>query len=79
MNPKLQKKQNESIVHAICALLNSGGGVVKAETENKDYNYDSHGVGLYLPSTFKGYLDEMQQGYLFLIFVKSWMPEASGI
>eukprot|EP00069_Balaena_mysticetus_P020537 bmy_02907T0 len=68
MNPKLQKKQNESIVHAVCALLNSGGGVVKAETENKDYNYDSHGVGLYLPSTFKGYLDEMQQGDLFLIF-----------
>uniref|UniRef100_A0A452UPP9 Uncharacterized protein n=1 Tax=Ursus maritimus TaxID=29073 RepID=A0A452UPP9_URSMA len=79
MNPQLQKKQNKIIVNAICALLNSGGGVVKAEIENKDYNFEIHGVGLKMPSIFKGYLDEMQQGDLFLIFVKSWNAEASGV
>lgn len=79
MNPQLQKKQNKIIMNAICALLNSGGGVVKAEIENKDYNYEIHGVGLKMPSIFKGYLDEMQQGDLFLIFVRSWNAEASGV
>nr|XP_005597622.1 schlafen family member 5 [Equus caballus]XP_023508777.1 schlafen family member 5 [Equus caballus] len=79
MYPQLREKQNEIILHAICALLNSGGGVVKAEIENKEYNYEIHGVGLHLPSIFNGYLDEMQQGDLFLIFVKSWNAEASGV
>ncbi|XP_027423282.1 schlafen family member 5 isoform X2 [Zalophus californianus] len=79
MKPQLQKKQNKIIMNAICALLNSGGGVVKAEIENKDYNYKIHGVGLKMPSIFKGYLDEMQQGDLFFIFVKSWNAEASGV
>ncbi|XP_077605872.1 schlafen family member 5 isoform X2 [Crocuta crocuta] len=79
MNPELQKKQRENILTAICALLNSGGGVVKAEIENKDYNYEIHGVGLKMPSIFKGYLDEMQQGELFFIFVRSWNAEVSGV
>lgn len=79
MNPELQEKQNENILKAICALLNSGGGVVKAEIENEDYNYEIHGVGLKTPSIFKGYLDEMQQGELFFIFVRSWNAEASGL
>ncbi|VFV30015.1 schlafen family member 5-like [Lynx pardinus] len=79
MNPELRKKQRENILKAICALLNSGGGVVKAEIENKDYNYEIHGVGLTMPSIFKDYLDEMQQGELFLIFVRSWNADASGV
>ncbi|XP_047689165.1 schlafen family member 5-like isoform X3 [Prionailurus viverrinus] len=79
MNPELRKKQRENILKAICALLNSGGGVVKAEIENKDYNYEIHGVGLMMPSIFKDYLDEMQQGELFLIFVRSWNADASGV
>ncbi|XP_004449477.1 schlafen family member 5 isoform X1 [Dasypus novemcinctus] len=79
MNPRLREKQNETISKAVCALLNSGGGVIKAEIENKDYSYENHGVGLNLPSIFKSYLDDMQQGNLFLIFVKSWNSEASGV
>ncbi|PNJ06341.1 SLFN12 isoform 5, partial [Pongo abelii] len=35
---KLRKKQNESVSRAMCALLNSGGGVIKAEIENEDYS-----------------------------------------
>ncbi|XP_012504075.1 PREDICTED: schlafen family member 5 [Propithecus coquereli] len=76
MDPQLQEKQNEIILQAICALLNSGGGMIKAEIENEDYSYESHGVGLDLPLIFRGYLDAMQQGKLFLIFVKSWNTEA---
>ena len=56
-------------MNAICALLNSGGGGVKVEIENKDYNYEIHGVGLNMPSIFKGYLDEMQQGDVFFVCV----------
>nr|XP_012643866.1 schlafen family member 5 isoform X1 [Microcebus murinus]XP_012643942.1 schlafen family member 5 isoform X1 [Microcebus murinus] len=76
MDPQLRDTQNEIIMQAVCALLNSGGGMVKAEIENEDYNYESHGVGLDLPPIFRGYLDAMRQGKLFLIFVKSWNTEA---
>ncbi|XP_008072489.1 schlafen family member 5 [Carlito syrichta] len=76
MNPQLQEKQKEVILQAICALLNSGGGIIKAEIENEGYDYESHGVGLDLPPIFGSYLDEMQQENLFLIFVKSWNTEA---
>ncbi|XP_045381453.1 schlafen family member 5-like [Lemur catta] len=76
MDPQLQEKQNEIIMQAVCALLNSGGGMIKAEIENEDYDHESHGVGLDLPLIFRGYLDAMQQGKLFLIFVKSWNTEA---
>lgn len=81
MDPQLQKEQNQSILHAICALLNSGGGVIKIEIANEDYDYRSHGVGLKLRSMFNGYLDEMQQEdqNLFFIFVKSWNAKASGV
>lgn len=81
MDPHLQKEQNKSILHAICALLNSGGGVIKIEIANEDYDYRSHGVGLKWPPMFQGYLDEMQQEdqNLFFIFVKSWNAKASGV
>ncbi|KAM6174611.1 LOW QUALITY PROTEIN: schlafen family member 5 [Erethizon dorsatum] len=69
MSPLL-RKQNEAILQAVCALLNSGGGMIKAEIENEEYHYESHGVGLDLPPLFRSYLDERQRGNLFLIFVK---------
>ncbi|XP_066119454.1 schlafen family member 5 [Saccopteryx bilineata] len=79
MDPHLRKKQNEVIVHAICALLNSGGGVVMAEIVNKDYEYNNNETGLDVPSHFKSYLDEMQKKDLFYIFVQSWNVKASGV
>lgn len=44
MNPQLQKKTERK--HRACniCLLNSGGGVTKAQTENKVYSYESRGV-----------------------------------
>ncbi|KAF7469859.1 Hypothetical predicted protein [Marmota monax] len=80
MNPPLLRvKQNENILLAVCALLNSGGGVIKAKIKDEDYNHEIHEEGLDLPPVFEGYLDEMQQGKLFLIFVTSWNTEVSGV
>uniref|UniRef100_A0A250YLR6 Schlafen family member 5 n=1 Tax=Castor canadensis TaxID=51338 RepID=A0A250YLR6_CASCN len=79
MDSLLRTQQNEVILQAVCALLNSGGGVIKAEIENKDYIYEIHGIGLDLPPVFRSNLDEMQQGNLFFLFVKSWDTEASGL
>uniref|UniRef100_A0A2R8ZH53 Schlafen family member 12 n=1 Tax=Pan paniscus TaxID=9597 RepID=A0A2R8ZH53_PANPA len=83
---KLRKKQNESVSRAMCALLNSGGGVIKAEIENEDYSYTKDGIGLDLENSFSNillfvpeYLDFMQNGNYFLIFVKSWSLNTSGL
>ncbi|EHH24703.1 Schlafen family member 12 [Macaca mulatta] len=83
---KLRKKQNESVSRAVCALLNSGGGVIKAEIENEDYSYTKDGIGLDLEHSFSNmllfvpeYLDFMQNGNYFLIFVKSWSVNTSGL
>ncbi|KFO34355.1 Schlafen family member 14 [Fukomys damarensis] len=78
----LKRTENSKIIQAICALLNSGGGVIKAETD-ETYNYQLHGLGLdletsfqkLLPSGSQKYLDYMQQGQELLIFVKSWSPD----
>ncbi|XP_036922660.1 schlafen family member 5 [Sturnira hondurensis] len=78
MDPHLRKTQDEVVSHAICALLNSGGGVVKIEA-SKSYNYTIHGVGLNEHPIFKGYLHEMQEKDLFFIFVRSWNAKASGV
>lgn len=79
MDPHLQRTQDETVWNAICALLNSGGGVVKIEIANEIYNYTTHGVGLNEHPIFEGYLDEMQHEDLFFIFVKSWNAKSSGV
>ncbi|XP_053426058.1 schlafen family member 5 [Nycticebus coucang] len=75
-NPQLWEKQNETILQAICALLNSGGGVIKAESENEDYDYEIHGLELNIPPSFSSCLDVLQQEKFLWIFVKSWNTEA---
>lgn len=79
MDPAHRMRQDEAISQAVCALLNSGGGVVRVEIENEDYNYESDGVGLDLPPLFRNHIDEMLQGKLFLIFVNSWEVAPSGV
>ncbi|XP_075847483.1 schlafen family member 5-like isoform X2 [Microtus pennsylvanicus] len=79
MDPAQQMRQNEAISQAVCALLNSGGGVVKVEIENEDYHYESDGVGLDLPPLFRNHVDQMLQGKLLLLFVNSWNVAASGV
>uniref|UniRef100_F6X2A0 Schlafen AlbA-2 domain-containing protein n=1 Tax=Equus caballus TaxID=9796 RepID=F6X2A0_HORSE len=83
---QLRKKQNDKISRAVCAELNSGGGVIKAEIENENYSFKTDGIGLDLENSFgnllpcvRKYLDFMQQDNYFLIFVKSWSSEIPGL
>lgn len=46
------KKQKINISTALCALLNSGGGVIKARIENQDYSFSEDGLGRDLESSF---------------------------
>ncbi|XP_042548706.1 protein SLFN14-like [Dipodomys spectabilis] len=86
-NSCLKRNENLKIIKAICALLNSGGGVIKAEIDDRTYNYRSHGLGQdletsfqkLLPSGSQKYLDYTQQGDLLLIFVKAWNPDVCSL
>ncbi|XP_036922678.1 protein SLFN14-like [Sturnira hondurensis] len=82
-NNYLKRMENSKIIQATCALLNSGGGVIKAKIGDKNYSYRCHGLGQdletsfqkLLPSGSQKYLDCMQEGHNLLIFVKSWSPD----
>lgn len=82
-NNQLKRNENSRIIQAACALLNSGGGVIKAKIDDQNYSYRCHGLGQdletsfqkLLPSGSQKYLDYMQQGHNLLIFVKSWSPD----
>nr|XP_006219271.1 protein SLFN14 [Vicugna pacos] len=82
-NKYMKRTENSKIIEATCALLNSGGGIIKAEINDKHYSYRCHGLGQdletsfqkLLPSGSQKYLDYMQQGHHFMIFVKSWRPD----
>ncbi|XP_004685088.1 PREDICTED: schlafen family member 14 [Condylura cristata] len=82
-NSYLKRSENSKIIQATCALLNSGGGVIKAEIDDKTYSYGYHGLGQdletsfqkLLPSGSQKYLDYMQHRHYLLIFVKSWTPD----
>ncbi|XP_008072474.1 protein SLFN14 [Carlito syrichta] len=86
-NSCLKRSENSKIIQAICALLNSGGGVIKAKIDDETYSYRCHGLGhdletsfqKLLPSGSQKYLDYMQQGHNLLIFVKSWSPDVFSI
>ncbi|KAL8198773.1 UNVERIFIED_CONTAM: hypothetical protein K2H54_023726 [Gekko kuhli] len=80
------KQQVTDLSHAACALLNSGGGVIRAEIENKDYSYKRHRIGLDIEDSFREciqhrdfseYFDFKQEEFSMLIFVKSWSSENS--
>ncbi|XP_068021491.1 schlafen family member 11-like isoform X2 [Melanerpes formicivorus] len=85
--PKASKQdQKQTLARALCALLNSGGGVVKAEIANEGYNLERDGIGADLEEAFRSlllivewekYLDLEQQGNNLLIFVKAWSSEST--
>ncbi|NXR11941.1 SLN13 protein, partial [Semnornis frantzii] len=75
------KKQVKELCTAVCALLNSGGGIVMMESEDKDYSLQEHGIGDYIekslrelmkPAKISEYLTWMQQQNHLLLFVKTW-------
>ncbi|CAO2644559.1 Ribonuclease SLFN12 [Lemmus lemmus] len=84
-DPQLRRGEAHSISQAVCALLNSGGGVVKAHIKNSNYSLIRDGIGLDLENSFHEilpfshkYLDYMQNKGYFLIFVKPWILDTSG-
>ncbi|KAK7829976.1 hypothetical protein U0070_003431, partial [Myodes glareolus] len=84
-DPQLRRSEAHNISQAVCTLLNSGGGVVKAHIKNSNYSLSRDGIGLDLEESFHKmlsfshkYLDYMQNKGYFLIFVKPWIPDISG-
>ncbi|XP_052050432.1 schlafen family member 12-like [Apodemus sylvaticus] len=80
-----KRREAKNILQAVCALLNSGGGVVKAHIKNENYSFTRDGIGRDLEDSFLGvlqlpheYLDYMQQKDYFFIFVKPWKPNHKG-
>uniref|UniRef100_A0A663EJB7 Schlafen AlbA-2 domain-containing protein n=1 Tax=Aquila chrysaetos chrysaetos TaxID=223781 RepID=A0A663EJB7_AQUCH len=76
-----QKRQRKELSIAVCALLNSGGGVVRMESEDKNYCFQEHGIGLDIEQSLRGCMDStetceyftwMQQQSHLLLFVKTW-------
>ncbi|XP_069082850.1 schlafen family member 13-like isoform X1 [Pleurodeles waltl] len=80
-----RKIQNQRIMRAACALLNSGGGVIIAQIGNRNkYAYVEHGLGLDIEQSqrdlvqtadLQKYFEILHQNKLLLIFVKSWAAE----
>lgn len=83
---KMQKTQKneerEKVAQAACALLNSGGGVIRLEMANKDDHPVEPGLDLEASwreliqsSDLHTFFETKQQGRCFYIFVKSWSRE----
>ncbi|NXT52641.1 SLN13 protein, partial [Pluvianellus socialis] len=87
--PKNSKQdQRCTLARAVCALLNSGGGIIQAEIENENYNLKRQKIGLDLEEAFRSlllfpdwgkYLDFKQQDNYLLIFVKTWSSENTSL
>ncbi|XP_028615299.1 schlafen family member 12-like isoform X1 [Grammomys surdaster] len=82
---QLRRREAKNFTQAVCALLNSGGGVVKAHIKNQNYSFTRDGIGLDLVNSFPSilqlpheYLDFMQHKDCFFIFVKPWKPNKKG-
>lgn len=85
-NQPLRKRENENISRAVCALLNSGGGVIRAKIENENFSLPRDGLGLDLEASlckclpFVGrHLDFMARGGYLNIFVKAWSLDVFGL
>ncbi|NWU50947.1 SLN13 protein, partial [Dromas ardeola] len=83
-----KQDQKYTLACAVCALLNSGGGVVKAEIENENYKLERDMIGLDLEMTFRSlllfpdwrkYLDFEQRDNYILIFIKTWSSENTSL
>ncbi|XP_027559099.1 schlafen family member 13-like isoform X2 [Neopelma chrysocephalum] len=76
-----QKRQRRDLSIAVCALLNSGGGIVRMESEDRNYCFQEHGLGLDIETSLRDcigsneigeYFTWMQEGSNLLLFVKTW-------
>lgn len=80
------ESQRIILTQAAYALLNSGGGVIRAEIENEGYSYKRHRIGLDIENSFRDciqsdpfsqYFDIVQEGSCLQIWVKTWSSESS--
>ncbi|XP_071621788.1 schlafen family member 11-like [Heliangelus exortis] len=78
---EIQKTEQKKLGKAACALLNSGGGIVRMESESASYCLREHGIGLDIEQSLRGcisssetskYFTWMQQQSQLLLFVKTW-------
>lgn len=84
---KLQKPQREQtkerVIQAACALLNSGGGVIRMEMANNPEHLVEMGLDLeqsfrmlIQSLNFQTFFETKQQGRCYYIFVKSWNSDS---
>ncbi|XP_030649164.1 schlafen family member 13-like [Chanos chanos] len=75
-----EKKKNCELQKYVCALLNSGGGIILVDIKNIDYESDM-GIGLDIEQGFRKFLDPSpvhefikwkSRNSKMLFFVKSW-------
>ncbi|NWR95455.1 SLN13 protein, partial [Furnarius figulus] len=75
------KRQVRNLSIAVCALLNSGGGIVRMESECRNYRFQNHAVGNDIETSLRNCIDGkkiceyftwMQQESNLLLFVKTW-------
>ncbi|XP_022535682.2 schlafen family member 13 [Astyanax mexicanus] len=72
-------QQSDVILQCVCALLNSGGGVISAGVENEDYCYCTMSLGqdleehlLKLLDVPEDFIEFVQSGNALHMYVKSW-------
>ncbi|GAB1296578.1 Schlafen 4 [Apodemus speciosus] len=80
-----RRQEAKNILQAVCALLNSGGGVVKAHIKNENYSFIRDGIGQDLVNSLPSllnlphkYLDYMQHKDHFFTFAKPLKPNHKG-
>ncbi|XP_054858023.1 schlafen family member 13-like isoform X2 [Eublepharis macularius] len=80
---KLKEKQDDvlKLMRAACALLNSGGGVIRASIANQGYSSVRDGIGQDIQKALQEcihfeelseYFDFIEEGHHMMIWVKSW-------
>ncbi|NXT78993.1 SLN11 protein, partial [Zapornia atra] len=82
-----KRKQRAKLSKAVCTLLNSGGGVVRMESEDEGYSFQEHGIGLDMEQSLRECVNGTETGQHFtwvqqqshlLLFVKTWSCGAAG-
>ncbi|XP_075190298.1 LOW QUALITY PROTEIN: schlafen family member 9-like [Anomaloglossus baeobatrachus] len=80
-NKEQRTHQRENISSAVCALLNSGGGIVLIESCNEDFIYTRDGLGQDIEKILcelvynfhvSEFCDFSQEGSNLIVFVKTW-------
>ncbi|XP_073525216.1 schlafen family member 9-like [Phyllobates terribilis] len=81
MNKEKSTQERENISRAVCALLNSGGGIVLIEISNEEFIYTKDGLGQDLENILRElvykfdvseFCDFSQEESNLIIFVKTW-------